>query len=392
MVEQILKKEISSNSLVGFFVKVWNWNFALPKQGIVKIGLIFAGVVGWLMWQPQIQNIMGFWQAESVEVFYMVDGLVGNNLSKELYFWLALIAVTKVIWGCLIGLADLAYFKKITGRSFDYANMINMVVVNSLILFAGVFSYSYFTLSDFFEFYDTLLVSIPTLIHLNGFVAFLLAMLIGDFCFYWAHRMIHNVRVFWNLGHIYHHRNENLSQLTHGVEPRLFLLNAQGIASLLFLPVLAKIFTNDFSDASYFLIPMALINLWIDPSHSVALYAVESKFKPLRLLRVIFMTTCAHYTHHSKDPAHNRRTGCNFGSRLTIWDRLFNTYVEPGEHIPESGLFGSKTDYCLNPVRFLLLPYLRFLDEFKLNKIRYWPRILFGSVFWAPPKKSKLSH
>nr|WP_274602045.1 sterol desaturase family protein [Pseudoalteromonas sp. S16_S37] len=267
-----------------------------------------------------------------------------------------------------------------------------MVFVNSLILFAGVYSFSYFTLTDFFVLYDSLLQSVPTLINCNGALAFLLAALIGDFCFYWAHRIMHNVRIFWNLGHIYHHRNENLTQLTHGVEPRFFLLNAQGISSLLFLPIIAKLFTNDFSDAGYFLVPMALINLWVDPSHSVALYALENKFKPLRLMRLVFMTTGVHYTHHSKDPAHNKRTGFNFGARLTLWDRLFGTYVEPADYIPESGLFCSKTDYCLNPVRFLLLPYIRFIDEFRLNSIKYWPKILFGSVFWSPPKKSKLSH
>ncbi len=387
-----LTRNLSCNQFTDWLVTIWNWNFALPSQRLLKFWLIVFGIIGWAIWQPQVHNVAHVWKKETVEVFYMVSDLSGPLLQRELYTCLTMIAVAKLLWGVLVGLADLAYFKRFTGRNFDYANMINMVVINSLILFAGVYSYSFLSLSDFFALYDSLLTSVPTVIQFNGFLAFAIAMLIGDFCFYWAHRIVHNVRVFWNLGHIYHHRNENLSQLTHGVEPRFLLLNAQGIGSLLFLPVLAKLFTSDFSDAGYFLIPMALINLWIDPSHSVALYALENKFKPLRSLRLIFMTTCAHYTHHSKDPAHNKRTGCNFGARLTIWDRLFGTYVEPADYIPETGLYSSKTDYCMNPLRFLLLPYLRFFDEFRLNKLRYWPRILFGSVFWAPPKKSKLSH
>lgn len=284
------------------------------------------------------------------------------------------------------------FLQTLTGRAFDYANMLNMVVVNSLILFLGVYSFSLLPVENLIGNYDSFIASIPTIVHLDGVFAFLIAMLLGDFCFYWSHRMIHNVRVFWNLGHIYHHRNENLTQLTHGVEPRFFLLNAHGIASLMLLPLLAKLFTSDFSNAGYFLVPMALINLWIDPSHSVALYVLENRYRPLKWLRLFFMTTCVHYTHHSRDPIHNKRTGCNFGARLTLWDRLFGTYVEPVNYIPESGLFSKHTDYCVNPMRYILQPYIRFIDEFKKNKLRYWPKILFGSVFWSPPNKSKLSH
>lgn len=372
--------------------KIWSFNISMPGHKGMYILLIILGLIGWAIWQPQILNIEDVFNVENVEVFYMVNGISGELLAPDLYFYLTAIAVAKVVWGVLIGLADLMLFKRVTNRQFDYANMINMVIVNCSILFLGIFSYSYIPFSTLLTSYDALISAVPTLFKLNGVLAFIIALLIGDFCFYWAHRMIHNVRLFWNLGHIYHHRNENLSQLTHGVEPRFFLLNAQGISSLLLLPVLAKLFTNDFSDAGYFLIPMALINLWIDPSHSVALYALENRYRPFKLLRFVFMTTCVHYTHHSRDPIHNKRTGCNFGARTTLWDRLFGTYVEPADYIPESGLFSKHTDYCVNPIRFLLLPYVRFADELRQNSIKHWPKILFGSVFWSPPKKSKLSH
>jgi sterol desaturase/sphingolipid hydroxylase (fatty acid hydroxylase superfamily) len=36
-----------------------------------------------------------------------------------------------------------------------------------------------------------------------------------------------------------------------------------------------------------------------------------------------------HHVHHSKAPEHYR---ANLASRLTIWDRLFGTYVDP-DHV-----------------------------------------------------------
>src|SRR5690606_19444707 len=112
-----------------------------------------------------------------------------------------------------------------------------------------------------------------------------------------------------------------------------------------------------------------------------------NRFKLMRWLRYVFVTAAVHYTHHSKEVAHNKKTGCNFAARFTFWDRLFGTYVEPSEKLPETGLFGNKVDYCNNPIRFILLPYYRFYLELKRNKLIYWPRILFGTTSYAPPNK-----
>ena len=393
--EYIIKKSPNKNwwlKVKNFIKEIWFYNINLSMSGKTKIGMVLFGVLGWMIWQPQIQNIFKIFNSDIVNVFYMVPSVAKELLPQNLFSLLIILSSVKLIWGVFIGLADFSFYKKITGQTFDYANMINMVFVNSMILFLGVFSYSFFDLTVIISAYKRLLEGIPTLIQFNGAIAFMIAMLIGDFCFYWAHRFVHHIRIFWNLGHIYHHRNENLTQLTHGVEPRFLLLNAEGVGTLFILPFIAKVFAADFSDAGLFIIPFSLINIWIDPSHSVFLYHLENKYKALKILRLFFVTTGVHYTHHSKDPKHNKRTGCNFGARLTIWDRLFGTYVEPSNYLPETGLYSRKTDYCINPIRFLFLPYIRFIDELKSNSIKYWPKILFGSVFWSPPNKSKLSH
>jgi hypothetical protein len=92
-----------------------------------------------------------------------------------------------------------------------------------------------------------------------------------------------------------------------------------------------------------------------------------------------------HFTHHAREERYNICNGSNFGARLTIWDRLFGTYAEPPNYIPEVGLYGDKADYCKTPLRFVLDPYVRLYQELKQNNVRYWPAILFGSTAYNPP-------
>lgn len=45
-----------------------------------------------------------------------------------------------------------------------------------------------------------------------------------------------------------------------------------------------------------------------------------------RWLEWVFVTPRYHHIHHSKSPEHH---GANLASRLTVWDRIFGTYVDP---------------------------------------------------------------
>jgi sterol desaturase/sphingolipid hydroxylase (fatty acid hydroxylase superfamily) len=45
-------------------------------------------------------------------------------------------------------------------------------------------------------------------------------------------------------------------------------------------------------------------------------------------LEWVFVTPRYHHIHHSDDPGHYT---ANLGSLLTIWDRMFGTYVNPEE-------------------------------------------------------------
>ena len=68
----------------------------------------------------------------------------------------------------------------------------------------------------------------------------------------------------------------------------------------------------------------------------------------LRWLEWIFVTPRYHHIHHSDNPAHHT---ANLGAVLTIWDRLFGTYVDPDE-VTHDISFGLKEPVA--PARLIL--------------------------------------
>lgn len=374
---------------------LWRSDLRFARSGWQRVALALAALGAlalWLLPQAVVNDPLSLLHAQSVRIFYMVDDLQLSQLPSSFAGLLVAIAVGRAIFVIIVGLLDLLLYRRVTGRAFDWESMINVSLVNGFLMLSGVFVLANDGLRSLLAHYDRLLASVPTLVDLNGALALVVAALIGDFCFYWSHRLCHSNRFLWNLGHIHHHRNRNLTQLTCAIEPPLMLLQAAGGISLLMLPLLSKLFTTDIHSAGLALIVMMLADTWTDPSHSTAMYALESKSRLLKSLRRVLVTVGVHFVHHSREVEGRYGTGCNFGARLSIWDRLFGTYAEPGDAIPETGLFDPKADLCVNPLRYLLLPYARMGLELRGNALRDWPRILFGRVDYEPPNPVRMSH
>ncbi|MCC7249708.1 MAG: sterol desaturase family protein [Lysobacter sp.] len=383
------------NPLLRIGAALWRRDIAFARHGWQRIALILCalgGVALWLLPQTIATDAASMFRAESVRIFYMVGDLSLSKLSESFAALLVAIAIGRAAFVIAIGVLDMATYRRIVGRPFDWESMINVSLVNAFFIFSGVFVLANDGLRSLLTHYDRLLAQVPTLIDLNGAVALIVAALIGDFCFYWSHRFFHGNRFFWNLGHIYHHRNRGLTQLTCAIEPPLLLLQAAGGLSLLLLPLLSKLFTTDIAGAGIALLVLMIADTWTDPSHSTFMYWLESKSRALKALRAVFVTVGVHFVHHSRDVHGPKGTGCNFGARLTVWDRLFGTYVEPQDAIPDSGLFDPHGDACVNPLRYLLLPYVRMGAELRRNKLRHWPEILFGPVGYEPPNPVVMSH
>ncbi|WP_163995663.1 sterol desaturase family protein [Pyxidicoccus caerfyrddinensis] len=374
------------------WLKHWLWNkdIRLRRAGPQALLLAVLSAIALfveLAWHHGALSIPDALTARSVVVFYNVKSLLLADVEAPIASLLITASIARIVFGIVIALADVIFYKRITGRPFDWEAMINFSVVNVVFLLTATFTFMNPALERVLLRYEALVQQVPTLIQLNGTLALVLACFVGDFCFYWSHRWCHKIRLFWNLGHVNHHRSRNLSQLTQSVDPHALILDTAGgkVFVLLLLPLMTRLFALDIRGSGWALIGVMALDAWTDSSHSVTLYHAELRFRALRMVRWLLVTAGVHYTHHSREEQHNISDGCNFGARLTLWDRLFGTYVEPPQYIPDAGLFSDKSDYCRTPLRFLFHPYVRMYQELRQNSPRHWPAIIFGSTSYKPP-------
>lgn len=163
-------------------------------------------------------------------------------------------------------------------------------------------------------------------------VKLLLFYLVEDFGYYWIHRLMHTAR-FWRV-HRWHHSPAYMYWLA-GVRatfPQCVLFNLPFIAALpilhsapawVFLLVLIEhLFRNDWMH----------MNVSWDSSW----------------LEWLIVTPRYHHIHHSELHEHQ---ASNLGSLLTVWDRLFGTYVNPGL-VKDPLTFGIKAR--TSPIRLVL--------------------------------------
>jgi sterol desaturase/sphingolipid hydroxylase (fatty acid hydroxylase superfamily) len=373
-------------------VKVYVWDKDIQiRGGKIKIFILalcsLIALLSELLFHYHLGALPKVLSLRSITIYDNVQEILTSDVSGPIARALLIATGFRLVVSAIIALLDITFYKKITGENFDYEGMINFAMVNVIFIFVTIFVLLNPLITQLISLYVGALHVIPTIVHLNGAAALIAACLIGDFCFYWSHRWCHGIRFFWNLGHINHHRSHKLSQLTYAVDPPSLLLNVAGgkVFALLLLPFITKLFSVDIRDAGWVLVAAVIFDALADPSHSVVLTHLETRSRALRMLRWIFVTPGVHFTHHAREKQFNLCNGSNFGARLTIWDRLFGTYAEPPSHVPEVGLFDDDADYCKTPIRFVLDPYVRLYSELKINNIKHWPAILFGSTAYNPP-------
>lgn len=134
-----------------------------------------------------------------------------------------------------------------------------------------------------------------------------------DFWRYWEHRLLHEVPLLWRL-HLVHHSDTEVDVTTgqrhHPLE-----------SVLTTVLMLILLFSLGFS-------PVAL-GIYLLLGTVAALYTHTSLALPEsvdRQLRYWLVTPSVHGVHHSD---HQPQTDSNYGSVLSVWDRLFGTYTDP---------------------------------------------------------------
>lgn len=187
--------------------------------------------------------------------------------------------------------------------------------------------------------------------------------LLVDFAYYWAHRMSHEVNLFWG-GHVVHHQSEE-----YNLSVALRQSSLQVIWTFAFnLPIaLLGFHTLDFVLVAAF---NTLYQFWIH---------TETIGKLPRWIEFIFNTPSHHRVHHGRNPKYIDK---NHAGSLIIWDRMFGTF-QAEEERPTYGI--TKPINSWNAVWANMSHYADMAQD--LKRIPHWGdrvRYLFMKPGWLP--------
>lgn len=200
-------------------------------------------------------------------------------------------------------------------------------------------------------------------------LAWALVLVGDDFCYYWFHRVHHEVRLFW-AAHVNHH-----SSRFYNLSTALRQSWTTPLTSPLFWAPLALLGFPPLMILSAQAISL-LYQFWIHTE-------LIGKLGPLeRALN----TPSHHRVHHGRNPQYLDR---NYGGILIIWDRLFGTF-EPEDAPVDYGLTTNIDSY--NPVVIAFHEWRAMLQS--ARKARGWRealRYLTAPPGWSPHGSSMTS-
>jgi sterol desaturase/sphingolipid hydroxylase (fatty acid hydroxylase superfamily) len=201
---------------------------------------------------------------------------------------------------------------------------------------------------------------------LNYFtVPFALAVLISvvalDFIIYLQHVLVHAVPALWRL-HRVHHADLDFDVTTgarfHPIEILLSMLIKFSAIVVIGPPVVAVVIFE------VVLSSMAMFN------HS----NVRLPLGLDRIIRLFVVTPDMHRVHHSTE---DNETNSNYGFNLSIWDRLFGTYIDQprgGHQAMHIGIHGFTDAKQVNQLPGMLaLPFIGKITGYAINR-REWSK------------------
>jgi sterol desaturase/sphingolipid hydroxylase (fatty acid hydroxylase superfamily) len=198
----------------------------------------------------------------------------------------------------------------------------------------------------------------------SGIALWILAGVLWDFCYYWNHRLGHEISVLW-AAHSVHHQSEE-----YNLSTALRQTSSSFIFSWIFyVPLFLIGFPADV------LITVAAVNLiyqfWVH----------TQQIRRLGLLDRIFVTPSNHRVHHAQNESYIDK---NYGGIFILWDRLFGTFAEESDAEPV--IFGVRKALAnWNPVWANLQVYDYLLFDAK-NTERWQDKlsIWFRRTGWRP--------
>lgn len=194
-------------------------------------------------------------------------------------------------------------------------------------------------------------------------IYWLALILLVDLAYYWAHRMSHEINLFWG-GHVVHHQSEEYNLSVALRQSSLQVIWTFGFS----LPIAFLGFrTQDFALIAAF---NTLYQFWIH---------TETIDKFPRWIEFVFNTPSHHRVHHGRDPKYIDK---NHAGALIIWDRMFGTF-QPEEERPTYGI--TKPINSWNAVWANMSHYAEMGQD--LKQIPKWSdrfKYLFKKPGWLP--------
>ncbi|MEO9885423.1 MAG: sterol desaturase family protein [Balneola sp.] len=247
-----------------------------------------------------------------------------------------------------------AFTKKRTYRLNDAVTNINLGVLNQVsnvftkIVTIGVYTFFY----EYFSVYR-----IP-----ESWISFVILFFLYDLCFYWSHRMSHQISLFWG-GHVVHHQSEDFNLSV--------ALRQSSTAFIWSTPFYLPLAILGFDPIQFVLIGAfnLLYQFWIHTEH----------INKIGWLEKIMNTPSHHRVHHGRDPKYIDK---NYAGVFIIWDKLFGTFKEEEER-PNYGITTPVASW--NPV---YANFAHYIDLFHYTKkSRSWSdtkNMLFKQPGWLP--------
>jgi alkylglycerol monooxygenase len=193
---------------------------------------------------------------------------------------------------------------------------------------------------------------------------YLSALLLYDFCYYWLHRMGHEVNVLW-AAHVVHHQSEAYNLST--------ALRQTSSGALL---------------GWIFYLPLAFVGFPVEVFAAVTLIDLLYQFwihteqvGNLGWFDRVFASPSNHRVHHA---VNDRYLDRNYGGILILWDRLFGTF-EP-EHVDEPPVYGTRAPLrSWNPLWANFEVYAAMArDVWRTRALRDKLAVLFARPGWQP--------
>lgn len=189
------------------------------------------------------------------------------------------------------------------------------------------------------------------------------AFVLYDFCYYWNHRMGHEMSLLW-AAHVVHHSSEEYNLTT------ALRQTSSSIFSWIFYLPMALLGFN----------PLVLIS--VGSLNLIYQFWVHTRHIPkLGWFEWVFVSPSNHRVHHAQNRIYIDR---NYGGVFIIWDRLFGSFQEELDEQPV--IFGLRSAlHSWNPLYANVQVYNQLIkDSWRTKRLRDKFRVWLGRTGWRP--------